>query len=276
MSGIRQLAEQLAWGLRRELALTPKPGLVDRWDNGSHPDLSYDLMQRSIDLLEDYYRAFAAGLEAGLAAAALRELGVAAEAQMLERFATNTHRGAVFLGGLLLAGRHRAGEGAIGPAVAAFAGELFADRLPAATHGARMRARYGVGGIVGEALAGLPALFQVGVPALHEAARLGLADDHGLYLTMARLMQTVQDTTALRRCGPPGLARLRRDGARLEGLLRAGADPTPFLIRANAGYRRQRLTMGGVADLLGMSAAWAAFSHQPPPLAPAADRRQPA
>ncbi|MDQ2694154.1 MAG: triphosphoribosyl-dephospho-CoA synthase, partial [Pseudomonadota bacterium] len=97
-----------------------------------------------------------------------------------------------------------------------------------------------------------------------------------LYLAMARLMQTVQDTTALRRCGPPGLARLRRDGARLEGLLGAGADPVAFLIRANARYRRQRLTMGGVADLLGMSAAWTAFSAQPSGLPPATNRRQPA
>jgi len=73
-------------------------------------------------------------------------------------------------------------------------------------------------------------------------------------------MQKVEDTTALRRCGPLGLARLRRDGARLEELLLAGLDPVPFLINANDDYRRERLTMGGVADLIGMCAAWASFT----------------
>ena len=61
---------------------------------------------------------------------------------------------------------------------------------------------------------------------------------------MARLMQTVEDTTALRRCGPAGLAQLRRDGVRLEELVVAERDPIPFLITANDDYRRQRLTMG--------------------------------
>jgi triphosphoribosyl-dephospho-CoA synthase len=73
-------------------------------------------------------------------------------------------------------------------------------------------------------------------------------------------MQKVEDTTALRRCGPLGLARLRRDGARLEELLLTGLDPVPFLVEANDGYRRQRLTMGGVADLIGTCAAWALFT----------------
>jgi triphosphoribosyl-dephospho-CoA synthase len=77
---------------------------------------------------------------------------------------------------------------------------------------------------------------------------------------MARLMRTVEDTTTLRRCGLTGLARLRRDGARLEELLLAGRDPVPFLVEANDSYRRQRLTMGGVADLIGTCAAWASFT----------------
>jgi len=40
----------------------------------------------------------------------------------------------------------------------------------------------------------------------------------------------------------------------------AERDPIPFLITANDDYRRQRLTMGGVADLMGMCAAWSSFA----------------
>jgi len=38
------------------------------------------------------------------------------------------------------------------------------------------------------------------------------------FAMLARLMQTVEDTTALHRCGLAGLERIREDGARLERL----------------------------------------------------------
>jgi triphosphoribosyl-dephospho-CoA synthetase len=262
-STVRWLADQLVAGLVLELDLTPKPGLVDRWDNGSHADLNYTLMKRSIALLGNYFVDFTAALEAGLSVDRLRQIGINAEARMLASFGTNTHRGAIFLGGVLLAGVYRADSlhaDTVSGTIEAFVLELFADRLPAGTTGARVRAQYGVGGIVAEALDGLPCLFQVGMPALHQARKLNLERERALYLVMARLMQTVEDTTALRRCGPQGLTRLREDGSRLEDLLLSGKDPVPFLVRVNERYRAWRLTMGGVADLIGMCVAWALFS----------------
>lgn len=257
-SNTASLAEALSAGLRAELDLTPKPGLVDRSDSGSHADLDYRLMRRSITLLEQYLSDCVNTLHAGHGIERLRELGILAEQRMLARLGTNTHRGAIFLGGLLLGAVHAA-DGteprAISDAVADCAHRLFAQRLPRGTTGEVVRTRYRVGGIVSEALNGLPAVFVVGVPALHEARRRGLSNRDSLYFAMARLMRTVEDTTALRRCGPAGLARLRRDGARLERLLDHGNDPNPFLVRCNRQYRAQRLTMGGVADLLAICVA---------------------
>ncbi len=258
-SNTASLAEALSAGLRAELDLTPKPGLVDRRDSGSHDDLDYPLMLRSIALLEQYFSGCVNALHAGHGIERLRELGLLAEQRMFARLGTNTHRGAIFLGGLLLGAAHAADcnePRAVSDAVTDCAHQLFAQQLPRGTTGERVRARYRVGGIVGEALNGLPAVFTVGVPALHEARRRGLNERDGLYLAMARLMQTVEDTTALRRCGPDGLARLRRDGARLERLLEDGNDPIPFLEHCNRQYRTQRLTMGGVADLLAICVAW--------------------
>ncbi len=262
-SPTRRLADHLTAGLRAELDLTPKPGLVDRRDSGSHDDLTHAAMDRSIDLLAGYFADYAAALEAGAGAGDLRRLGVAVEERMAARFGTNTHRGAIFLGGLLLTGLHRAGspdDAAVSEAIGGFALELFADRLPTDTTGARVRARYGVGGVVAEALDGLPCVFRVGLPALREAQERGWSGERTLFLLMARLMRAVEDTTALRRCGPAGLSRLRDDGARLEGLLLTGLDPVPFLVEANEDYRRRRLTMGGVADLIGACAAWSSFT----------------
>ena len=41
--------------LQAELDTTPKPGLVDRNDNGAHRDMDYALMQRSIQALHPYF-----------------------------------------------------------------------------------------------------------------------------------------------------------------------------------------------------------------------------
>jgi triphosphoribosyl-dephospho-CoA synthase len=72
---------------------------------------------------------------------------------------------------------------------------------------------------------------------------------------MAVLMQRVEDTTAIRRCGLEGLSRLRRDGARLQRLLEQQQAPEPMLAALNQEYRRSGLTMGGVADCMALTFA---------------------
>ena len=73
---------------------------------------------------------------------------------------------------------------------------------------------------------------------------------------LARLMQHVEDTTSLHHCGTIGLGRVRRDGAALERIVAAGEDPRPFLRHAGEDWARMGLTMGGVADLVGIGFGW--------------------
>jgi triphosphoribosyl-dephospho-CoA synthetase len=251
-------------GLRLELHLTPKPGLVDLDDCGSHPDLTLGLMERSIALLGDYHAALCGSIAAGEAVGRQVAIAQRAERRMLEELGTNTHKGAIFLGGVMLMARHRAGtgdEGAVRLAAAAVARDLAGRIAPRSTHGEEARARFGVGGILREVAMGLPSVFDHALPWYRVAAREG--SDHALasFAALARLMQTVEDTTALHRCGPPGLARLREDGRRLEGLVRQGGH-LAFLRQRNAEYARTGLTMGGVADLLGVALGWLAATGE--------------
>lgn len=258
-SPAEQLAHSLVAGLRRELYLTPKPGLVDRADCGSHPDLGLALMERSIDLVEVYLRQLTASLAADVGLLDLVAIGRRAEQTMWTQLGTNTHKGAIFLCGLLVAARARIDTDQpreLSAAVAVLAEEFFRGRKADASHGSRARRRYAVGGIVGEALRGLPVLFEVALPAGAEGRRLFADERRAEFLVMARLMQQIEDTTALHRCGETGLARLRRDGRRIETLLLRGEEPTPLLARMNDEYRAMRLTMGGVADLLGAAAGY--------------------
>jgi len=255
LSQADRLAASLIKGLRAELHLTPKPGLVDLLDSGSHPDLSLAKMTASIDLITDYFDDLLSGLAAGATLAEQVGIGRRAEERMFATLGTNTHKGAIFLGGLLLVARFRAtaGELPLQPTVAAVAREVLAFSPPAATHGQAARAVYRAGGIVAEARTGLPSLFGVALPAWRHALHIGGSTQQAAFFMLSRLMQSVEDPTALHRCGRPGLAQLQRDGRLLEAMLTEGFDPVPLLTKLNLEYRAMNLTMGGVADLLGVA-----------------------
>ena len=113
MSTIRQLvppttlpyiiAHLATQALQAELDTTPKPGLVDKDNNGAHRDMDYALMQRSIDTLHPYFVKLALlGFADTLPThTAIRDIGIEAERAMLSATnGVNTHKGALFSMGL--------------------------------------------------------------------------------------------------------------------------------------------------------------------------------
>lgn len=286
------LARRLVAGARIELDVTPKPGLVDQHDNGSHPDLSHALMTQSIALLPAYFDELLALRRAGAGLALCIDAGCRAERRMFDAIGANAHRGYIFLSGLLLlaacdveggpphadaspAPDPALGEGGIAgrnlvglrTRLRALAREFFdrtpAPNRPASSHAAPVRGRRGVDGIRAEALAGLPSVFDQGLPAYQNALRRSGTFMLASYTLLGVLMRSVEDTTAIHRCGPGGLVRLRQDGAALSQLVASGANPLPFLEALNDEYRRLRLTMGGVADC--MAVVYAFHPHGAPP-----------
>jgi len=95
--------------LLAELRLTPKPALVDRRGSGAHQDLDFALMQRSAHSLLPCFQAIStAARRIGRVDQELREalgeIGRQGEARMLVvTGGINTHRGAIWNLGLLLA-----------------------------------------------------------------------------------------------------------------------------------------------------------------------------
>ena len=113
MSTIRQLvppttlpyiiARLATQALQAELDTTPKPGLVDKDNNGAHRDMDYALMQRSIDTLHPYFvkLALLGCADAMPTHASIRDIGIEAERAMLSATnGVNTHKGALFSMGL--------------------------------------------------------------------------------------------------------------------------------------------------------------------------------
>lgn len=259
LSPLTRLVGCLLDGLRAELYLTPKPGLVDLLNNGSHSDLSLLLMSRSIRLLHRYLEEVCRALAANQPAEALQAIGQRAEQRMLEQLGSNCHRGGIFLTGLLLVAARRVDPHnplGLRQALAEVAGEHFERSCAPNSHGALVRRDFPRSGILREALLGLPGLFEVALPVLLEASP---ANEQGALLAMARLMQTTEDSTSLFRCGSAGLNLLRLGGHRLESCLIQKNNPTPLLLELDREFQRINLTMGGVADLLGVSLGYAAF-----------------
>ena len=113
MSTIRQLvppttlpyiiAHLATQALQAELDTTPKPGLVDKDNNGAHRDMDYALMQRSIDTLHPYFvkLALLGCADALPTHTSIRDIGLEAERAMLSATnGVNTHKGALFSMGL--------------------------------------------------------------------------------------------------------------------------------------------------------------------------------
>ncbi|MFR0673444.1 triphosphoribosyl-dephospho-CoA synthase [Enterobacterales bacterium AW_CKDN230030176-1A_HGKHYDSX7] len=256
------LADLAVEALLDEADLSPKPALVDRRGQGAHQDLHLGLMHASALSLWPCFNAMAeAAADLGEVGLPLREtlgrLGRDGEAAMLATTGgVNTHRGAIWALGLLLAAR------AVGPApqgaaaLAARAGRLavledrFAPRT-AASHGQQVRQRYGAGGARQEAALGFPTVIQHGLPQLQRSRAQGAGEQNARLDALLAIMACLNDTCVLWRAGPTGV-QIMQHGAR--AVLEAGGSASLAGRRALRTLDQRLLALnaspGGAADLL--------------------------
>ncbi len=230
-----------AEALQEEAAFTPKPGLVDARNSGAHRDMDLSLFQRSAAALEPHLRRFAAlGLE-GASPKELRRAGQAAEAAMFAvTGGVNTHKGAVYSLALLLwaAGASFFRGGSLFAIAAAGARALPAARD---THGSAVRARYGLRGVRGEAMAGFPTLRRC----------WEVLEAEGALAALLWSMAHLEDTNLYHRGGEAGAAFVRGEAA---AILEAPAEDREALAVALDGELiRRNLSPGGSADLLALA-----------------------
>ena len=262
-------AEALALeALLSEIRATPKPGLVDLRDSGTHRDMDADTFFTSARTIAPYLgRMYAEGASSPAAPpaffSAVRAIGREAEAAMFAATGgVNTHKGAIFTLGLLAAAAgqmQRSGDSVSPAALLARCGELAAAPLteelaaiaarPPRTHGEWLYVSRGVAGIRGEAMAGFPTLAAVALPALAEG---GQPDrNRQLLYTLLRLMAVVEDSTLLHRGGPEGLQWVQRQAAAfLTAYPVLTEEAMAALSAMNAAFIRRNLSPGGSADLL--------------------------
>lgn len=256
-----RLAQQ---ALLYEVAVTPKPGLVDRLGSGSHRDMDFFTFQRSAATLYPY---FVQCVRIGRATReqepvrtleALRFPGKEAEARMREATGgVNTHKGSIFSFGLLCGALGRLEREQWQPeqvlmVCAAMSRELLGElEAGGETAGQRLYREYGLTGVRGQAAAGYPAVLHIGLPKLAQGISLGLSLNDAACATLLALIVGTEDTNLIHRGGQQRGQQVMRE---LSTLLER--EPFPgreTLERLDKSFVRDNLSPGGSADLLAMT-----------------------
>ncbi len=254
------LARHAIASLHAELVLAPKPGLVCPGDRGSHDDMDAPLMMRSLFALRHGFVHMAAVAGDGASFERLQAIGIDAERAM--RRATrnvNTHRGAIFNLGLLVASA--AACGARGRPVTTarlrstlrecWGRSLLMRPVDETSHGLEMAARYEAGGARREAADGFPTVFEIVLPALRRARDAGHDERSARLHALMTSIAQVEDTNLLYRGGRAGLHFAQ---AAARAFLASGgvarSDRDALLRVVGRDFVARRLSPGGSADLL--------------------------
>lgn len=263
-------AQQAVRALLYEVTTTPKPGLVDRRNSGSHTDMDSFTFMSSAAALYPYFEACArVGREtmdrpAPETFAALRPLGCEAEGEMLDATnGVNTHKGAVFSIGITCAALGRLDRAkwsdparvldevsamTKGLAAQDFAGVTAEN---AATAGQKLFVQYGITGVRGQVEAGLPAVRDYGLPALEAGIAAGYDINRAGCGALLAILAHSTDTNIIARSSRERQLALT---AELQALL--AADPYPdeaALAVLDDRFIAEHLSPGGSADLLALT-----------------------
>lgn len=245
------IAHMATQALRAELDTTPKPGLVDLDDSGSHTDMDHALMATSIKALTRYFVKLAqAGNSTELpSAASIRKIGIEAEKAMFEATGgVNTHKGALFAMGLtIVAASHLLNEQGhidkkgLREGIAALAGQLSGAKD---THGAQVLGKVNVKGALAMARSGYEPLFDSWLPFLERNRH----EEHALHKTLLLIMSQLDDTNIYYRCGAAVAQRVKIEA---QALL---ADFTDEKLKdMNRSFIARNISPGGAADMLSLT-----------------------
>ena len=251
------IAHMATMAMHIELNTTPKPGLVDRNDNGAHKDMDLALMSRSIDALLPFMVQLAlyghgCGQQNALPEAEkVRHIGIEAEKAMLTATGgVNTHRGALFAMGLAvlaaswcMAHDGKTEEQPLRDLIMQVA-EGFAPT--AGTHGNDAVNAHRVMGALDLAKAGYEQLFNGWLPAY----RSYLADgaDTACHRLLLLIMSQLDDTNVIHRVGYEQAQQVKQEAqALLDGYSAAGMEAL------NRDYIARNVSPGGSADMVALT-----------------------
>ena len=278
-----RIAAMACQALLYELLATPKPGLVDRLNNGAHQDMDCFTFAASTCALAPYFQRCAReGLRCSEEKSGepsmprLRQLGILAEDDMLRAtHGVNTHKGALFSLGLLCAAAGaEAGQ-------AGFSAQRLLTRVPrfakaeldralngirpatARTAGERQYAQSGQRGARGEAADGFPTVWGAALPTLKRELEQGRSlNDAAVYALLA-ILAVCQDSNVVKRSSPA-----RAEAVRAQAKEASARRDLADAYQMDKEFIQENISPGGSADLLAAALfayLWESQTDPPPP-----------
>lgn len=235
--------------LQAELDTTPKPGLVDKRDNGAHRDMDHALMLRSIRAIHPYFIRLA---QLGCSSPQpphddIVRIGIEAERAMFEATGgVNTYKGALFSMGLAVVA---AGGAALCHNTNAMSSSIaaLASRFPITkgTHGSEAKTKACLKGALDNARDGYRMLFEAWLPFYETCVES--ADPYALHKTLLRIMCDLDDTNIVYRTSLATMLQVKEESKQLLQLFSVMGLET-----MNSKFIRCNISPGGSADMLSL------------------------
>lgn len=258
-----------------EVCATPKPGLVDQRNSGSHDDMDiFTFIDSTTALFPTMYYCSLAGLENPEIKEKelfkkIRHIGIQGEKEMfLATSGVNTQKGLIFILGIvcaavgyLISRKEEVNSKNISTKVSKMTYGIVEKELDGLrsnkrkfkkklTAGETLFLKYNVTGIRGEVESGLPTVINVGLRKL-KASLEKLDINSTLINTLLEIMLVSEDTNVLWRKGKKGLNFMRK---RARKALKLGAMATlegrRYIEKMDKEFKNLGISPGGSADLL--------------------------
>ncbi|BBE19173.1 2-(5''-triphosphoribosyl)-3'-dephosphocoenzyme-A synthase [Aquipluma nitroreducens] len=259
---IKKLASLAQQAILAEIALTPKPGLVDRHSSGSHSDMNYQMFVDSTEAIsfgfDELVREGFAFQNDDLTKALprLRDIGLQMESAMFEATGNvNTQKGVIFLMGLSLfacgklfsqSDRFQVGE--FRNIIRGICKDMVRNEMgnpSGKSHGEKVFLKYGFSGARGEAESGFATVFDFGLPEIIQEKQL---NDESMTKCLLAIAANNNDTNILFRSNTEVLNRFKN-------LCRIALDdfnPANYDALADV-CKQENISPGGSADLLAVT-----------------------
>lgn len=274
---IQTISQKALLALLYEVSASPKPGLVDRFNQGAHKDMDFFTFIASSAALSNYFNDCVTegvkylGQEPKELFQALRSIGIEAEKAMFDATNNvNTHKGLIFSLGIICSAaaccmmeskRKNVDTEIICTKVSLMTQGLCLRELThlkktdSLTYGEKLYQRYGIKGIRGEVENGFPTVQNHSLPVLKKLKSLNNISMNDMYVqTLLHLMAVNEDTNIVARHDLETLEFVRSYAAQI---LDAGGmlaqEGVKMVNEMDREFIRRNISPGGSADLLAVT-----------------------
>ncbi len=247
-----------------EISLSPKPGLVDKFSNGSHTDMDFQTFIDSSAVISGWFEELVhtgfsfRDKDLTKALPVIRTIGLRMESSMYQSTNNiNSQKGIIFLMGLSLFSMGMLYRENAHFEIELFRGfvkgickdivknELVENRRKEVSHGEDSFQKFSASGARGEAESGFRIIFEYGFPQLSGFSKL---DDESMIKCLLAIASKNQDTNILFRRGPETLTAFQNVSKRaLENFNDTNYSSVLEFCK------RENISPGGSADLLAVS-----------------------